>query len=195
MVRNAIIIFVRNPILGQVKTRLANTIGEEGALKVYKILLQHTDMVCKGLHCDKYVFYADDICDEDLWDKEIYQKQMQSPADLGNRMSAAFKLVLKNGSGKVLIIGSDCYELSQLLIEKAFDFLEEKDIVVGPAADGGYYLLGMKGHHPALFENIHWSTSGVLAQTMKVCNEQQLTFFLLPVLNDVDEEKDITFNY
>ncbi len=195
MAKNAIIIFVRNPVLGQVKTRLAKTIGAEAALKVYKILLLHTDIICKDLDCDKYLFYVDEINADDSWNNRIYKKQLQSPGNLGKRMSAAFDLVLKNGCNKVLIIGSDCYELSRQLIENAFDRLEQTDIVLGPAVDGGYYLLGMKKHQPALFENILWSTSSVLSQTINTCNKYQQSYFLLPVLNDVDEEKDINFDY
>ena len=104
-------------------------------------------------------------------------------------MSAAISIVLKHHT-KVVIIGSDCPKLSHDIIAKSFDSLDTTDIVVGPAKDGGYYLLGCKKVVDALFENIPWSTSMVLAQTIKKINDESLTFHLLEPLADIDTEED-----
>ncbi len=193
--RKAIIIFIRNPILGKVKTRLAMCIGNEAALKVYIKLLQHTNVITKDLDCDKYLFYADGINKTDSWNDQVYTKVEQGEGGLGQKMKAAFEHVFNKNSGDVLIIGSDCYDLSQKLIENAFTTLKEADIVIGPAADGGYYLLGMKMLCPDLFKNINWSTDTVLKETIAVCDNLGLHYFLLPVLKDVDRQEDIGFKY
>ena len=193
--RKAIIIFISNPILGKVKTRLAMSIGNEAALKVYIKLLQRTNVITKDLECEKYIFYADGINKTDSWNDQVYTKVEQGEGELGQKMTAAFKHAFNKNAEEVLIIGSDCYDLSQKVIEAAFIALKEADIVIGPAADGGYYLLGMKMLCPDLFKNINWSTDTVLKETIAVCDNLELHYFLLPVLKDVDRQEDIGFKY
>ncbi|MBC7651834.1 MAG: TIGR04282 family arsenosugar biosynthesis glycosyltransferase [Deinococcales bacterium] len=188
MTKNALIIFVKNPVEGQVKTRLAKAIGNGAAVAVYQHLLQHTFLITKNLVVEKFVFYGDYINDNDLWLNNLYQKQQQQGFDLGERMKNAFKLILDSGYDKAIIIGSDCYELTQQIIEEAFDDLIITDTVIGPCNDGGYYLLGMKQLIPELFDNIQWSTNDVLPATTKVLLDLQLQYELLPILNDVDDE-------
>ena len=189
----ALIIFVRNPVLGKVKTRIAATIGDENALAVYKHLLQHTKDITGGLPVTKFVFYADGVTANDLWNG--YEKILQSGTDLGERMRNAFDWVLEKGYDKIIIIGSDCFELDEKMISAAFLKLDEYDIVIGPATDGGYYLLGMQSPFKNMFENITWSSNSVFNETKKQIEQQKLSLFLLPSLNDVDEEKDITFTW
>jgi hypothetical protein len=110
-------------------------------------------------------------------------------------MRNAFEWVLEKGYDKIIIIGSDCFELDEKMIAAAFLKLNEHDIVIGPAADGGYYLLGMQSPFKNLFKDITWSSSRVFNETNKQIEQQKLSLFLLPSLNDVDEEKDITFDY
>ncbi len=186
--KNALIIFVKNPVEGQVKTRLAKTIGNGAAVAVYKQLLQHTFSVTQHLAVDKFVFYGDYINHNDLWINDIYQKHQQQGFDLGDRMKNAFDVVFNLGYDKAIIIGSDCYELTQQILEEAFDELIISDAIIGPCNDGGYYLLGIKEMAPELFENIQWSTDEVLPATKKVLQDLQLQFELLPTLNDVDDE-------
>jgi glycosyltransferase A (GT-A) superfamily protein (DUF2064 family) len=90
-----------------------------------------------------------------------------------------------------VIIGTDCPDLNASVIMNAYVYLEDHDIVIGPASDGGYYLLGMKKLHPRLFEKIDWSTGKVLAQTLKICESSNLSTFLLPELSDIDDENDL----
>lgn len=187
----ALIIFVRNPVLGKVKTRLATTIGEERALRIYRYLLDHTHGITRNLGCDRFVFYADAPEESDLWEDDRYHKMVQSGDDLGGRMQDAFSSLFQSGYQQLAIIGSDCLELTAEIIEQAFGQLEKRDVVIGPCPDGGYYLLGMKKDTPAFFEGKSWSSPSVLADTIADCRERALTYFLLPMLNDIDEERDI----
>lgn len=193
--KTALIIFVRNTELGKVKTRLAATIGELNALKVYQVLLRHTCSIVKAIHCDKFVYYAESIEADDQWNVADIFKMQQLGDDLGSRMKNAFEEVFGLKYNYVLIIGSDCYELSPEIVDEAIFLLSRNDVVIGPASDGGYYLLGMKKSYQCLFDNKSWSSSTVFADTLKDIEQLGLTYAVLRVLNDVDEEKDITFSY
>ena len=186
----ALIIFIRNPILGKVKTRLARTVGDEQALSIYKELLKHTHDITQTLPCDKYVFYADSITESDIWENSIYRKLMQSGKDLGERMQAAFELLFSKGYQHICIIGSDCYELTTEIIQQAFDPLRQYDAVIGPSVDGGYYLLGLSRMQSSLFTSIEWSTDKVLAQTINACIAVHSSYILLSTLHDIDDEQD-----
>lgn len=187
--KNLIITFTRNPELGKVKTRLAKTIGNTFALAIYKKLLEHTESVLKPLTCDKAVYYSVKIRDNDIWDNTIYQKHQQNGNDLGERMANAFKHGFDSNYQKIVIIGSDLYDLKTAQINQAFEALENNDVVLGPAEDGGYYLLGMKQLHAKLFQNKNWGTSSVLKETLD--NLEQESVFLLDTLNDIDVYSDI----
>ena len=191
----ALIIFVRNPVLGKVKTRLAETLGAENAVKIYQKLLQHTHDITKDIVAEKYIFYADYINHDDQWEDEIYHKEMQSGLDLGERMKNAFELLFDKGYKEIAIIGSDCYELTAEILLTAFDQLRNVDIVIGPATDGGYYLLGLNILIPQLFENKNWSSNKVLSETITQIHSYNYSLYQLQALNDVDEEKDVTFSY
>jgi len=191
----AIIIFVRNPVLGLVKTRIAAKLGSEAALKVYVKLLKQTHEIVCPLTSDKFVFYADGINHQDLWENHLFYKRNQVAGDLGLKMQQAFKEVFEMGYQRALIIGSDCYDLTTELATDAFESLKQKQVVIGPAADGGYYLLGMQKMQPSLFTNIEWSTPKVLAQTIEACEKENLLYKSLPTLSDVDEADDILFLY
>lgn len=191
MTKQALLIFAKNPEAGRVKTRLAATIGTDAALDVYKQLVEHTVLVTICLPVDKIVFYSDFVFDKDEWNTELYLKQLQNGKDLGERMNNAFASAFKNGYDRVVIIGTDCFELNAEIIMNAFACLDKYDVVIGPAEDGGYYLLGLKQLYSEVFENIHWSTSTVFDETTRKCAALQLTYGLLPVLNDIDEENDL----
>lgn len=188
---DALIIFVRNPLLGKVKTRLAATMGDEKALAVYQLLLAHTKSITEKVTCKKFIFYADFINQNDLWDG--YNKNLQQGNDLGERMQNAFETVIALGFKNVCIIGSDCYELSTTIIMDAFKSLEACATTIGPATDGGYYLLGMQAPVKNIFQHINWSTEKVFTQTKRLIEQQHYSLHLLPALKDVDEEEDINF--
>ena len=123
---SALIIFVKNPVLGKVKTRLADALGEENALMIYQKLLQHTCLITTNIFADKYVFYSEYINHNDLWKNEVYKKELQYGNDLGERMKNAFEMLFQRGYKEVVIIGSDCYELTEEIIMNAFDQLKQK---------------------------------------------------------------------
>ncbi len=186
--KNALIIFVRNPELGKVKTRLAATIGDQKALDIYIRLLAHTRELALSCHCDKYVFASGPLPSTE-W--EGFYMEQQSAGDLGNRMSHAFELLFRKAYEKVVIIGSDCLELSGNHLIQAFTELEHHDVVIGPANDGGYYLLAMKKHHAGIFSDKSWGTNSVFNQTVKTVNHLGLQMQRLENLNDIDEVKDL----
>lgn len=190
--RQGIIVFVKNPVLGKVKTRLAKTIGDEKALAIYHQLLQITHDAVIGLPFRKFVFYSDFVENEDIWENISFNKDIQRGEDLGERMQHAFDLVLKEPMiERAIIIGSDCPQISPQLITKAFVALETHEVVIGPAQDGGYYLLGMKHVQAHLFQNKTWSSSQLLTETIEELNSLKKTVYFLPLLSDLDEEKDL----
>ena len=187
--KSALIIFTRNPELGKVKTRLAVTIGDEAALRVYKFLLQHTVDITKNLKTDKYVFYSEKKHTGDLWDEEIFRKKLQHGNDLGERMKNAFQELFEAGYEKLIIVGSDIFELQQKDIEAAFEGLNDHDYTLGPAKDGGYYLLGMKQLNEKLFQNKNWGHDSVLKDTEEDLKNEVV--FQLEEKNDIDYYSDI----
>jgi uncharacterized protein len=191
MSKEALLIFTKNPEAGKVKTRLAATLGDEAALSIYRQLLLHTVSATEYLPVDKFVFYSNHIGQKDYWSDKNYYKLLQEGNDLGERMKNAFVAAFQKGYNKVVIIGTDCPDLNASVIMNAYVYLEDHDIVIGPASDGGYYLLGIKKLHPRLFEKIDWSTGKVLAQTLKICESSNLSTFLLPELSDIDDENDL----
>ncbi len=186
-----LIVFVKNKELGKVKTRLAKTIGNEKALFIYKALLQYTCFVTGKVQAIRKVYYNNYIDSRDEFEGDLYEKHLQSEGDLGDKMYSAFKDSFGEFANKVVLIGSDCYEITEGIIEEAFEALDKSDFVLGPANDGGYYLIGMKSLEKSMFENIAWSTENVLLDTLIQIKAVKKRYFLLPTLTDVDEEKDL----
>ena len=189
MNNNLIIVFVRSPELGKVKTRLARSIGDQSALNIYKILLKHTADVLRDLSFDKVVYFSEKIDNNDFWENSLFEKKLQKGADLGERMHHAFDTAFNKGYKKVLIIGSDLFDLTSSLITSAFEALETYDISIGPSLDGGYYLLGMKKLQPEVFKNKKWGTDSVLENTLQDLKKQKIK--LLKALNDIDTLEDL----
>lgn len=185
-----LLLFVRHPELGKVKTRLAATLGDEEALRIYRFLLENTRTATRAVPAERWVFYADEIPGNDAWETPDFRRFGQQGADLGARMRHAFEQAFAAGAERVVIIGSDCPELTGELLQQAFEALQAHDAVLGPATDGGYYLLGLRRPAPGLFENIAWSTDAVLAQTLDAARDLGLSVFLLPELTDIDREED-----
>lgn len=190
----ALVIFVRNPISGKVKTRLAKDIGDERALAIYLQLLQHTLEITRGLSFRKFIYYADEVSDYDLWSVPGYTKRKQNGNDLGERMLNSFKELFDQGFTRIIIIGSDCLQLKTETLEKAVTLLESNSAVIGPASDGGYYLLGLTKFYPDLFIDKPWSTDKVLAKTIDDFINQGISYGLLEELNDIDDATDLEEN-
>lgn len=187
---NLLLVFVKNPVLGKVKTRLAKSIGDKAALEIYLKLLAHTQSILQSINCaDTAVFYSDEI--EKQYFKTAKYKNIQTGNDLGERMYRAFEWGFDLHYKNIVIIGSDCFEIQPQHIIEAFDNLQKNDIVIGPANDGGYYLLGMKNLEKSLFENIDWSTESVYVKTINKLKKLKKTFVALEKLNDVDTIEDL----
>ncbi|MEO9892085.1 TIGR04282 family arsenosugar biosynthesis glycosyltransferase [Aurantibacter sp.] len=187
--KNLLLIFTRNPELGKCKTRLAAKIGNESALEIYKFLLKHTVSFTQNLNVAKHVYYSEEIWEDDIWDSLYYDKKLQTGDNLGDRMANAFQDGFTSGFEKIIVIGSDMYDLSQSDIESAFSTLDNNDFVLGPADDGGYYLLGMKNFNSNLFQNKDWGTATVLENSLKDLADEKLA--LLDTRNDIDVYEDI----
>ena len=187
--RKLILVFIRNPELGKVKTRLAASIGNENALEIYKFLLSHTKNVL--LHCNakSRVLYSEEINTNDNWDNDFFEKSLQKGNNLGEKMKNAFLDGFDSGYEKIVIIGSDLYDLESTDIETAFEKLENNDVVIGPAEDGGYYLLGLNKIPDTIFENKNWSTESVFKDTIK--DIKHLKYEVLKTKNDIDKVEDI----
>jgi len=189
MPKNLLLVFTRNPELGKVKTRLAKTVGNATALKIYTFLLKRTRDIVVKVAADKAVYYSVKVRENDIWDASIFQKHQQVGEDLGIRMLHAFKNGFKTGYEKVMVIGSDLYDLTAETIENAFIALENNEVVIGPAEDGGYYLLGMNSLEEKVFKNKEWGTETVRKDTLEDLKDKKV--FLLGELNDVDVFEDI----
>ncbi len=187
--KNLLLIFTRNPELGKCKTRLAATVGKQSALNIYKFLLQHTANFTKNIYATKQVLYSEEIWDNDTWDNTIYDKKLQHGNDLGERMFNAFADGFNAGYERIIVIGSDMYDLSHEDLENAFIALNTNNYVIGPATDGGYYLLGMKTITPSLFKNKDWGKETVLDDTLNDLKNTKT--HILKAKNDVDLYEDI----
>ena len=191
---DSIIIFVRFPRKGQVKTRLAETTSSEFALNFYKLCAENLIRNIKKVPAvNRFIFYSNKKEKTEIinWLGNKFLFASQEGDDLGSRMKSAFEKVFSVGSQKVIIVGTDIPDLSKEIIMKAFEMLDSYDVVIGPAKDGGYYLLGMKKMNSELFEKIEYSTFSVLSETMTKIEELNLAYHLLPELNDIDTEDDL----
>lgn len=190
----SLIIFAREPIPGQVKTRLAASIGDHAAAELYESMVRDVLTVVRRLENVKTVVYW--ACDEDalphLSEKFRCISRCQCPGDLGERMQGACADMLAEGYETCCIIGSDAPDLPLAYIDDACRLLEEAaDVVFGPSRDGGYYLLGVRRVVPQLFSNISWSSPVVLAQSMAAAHVSGLTVSLLPEWQDIDTVEDL----
>ncbi len=192
-IRELLIIFYRNPILGKVKTRLAATLGDESALDIYRHLVAHTrEVICKvEVTTAKAVFYSDVIDVDDEWGDVHVQKFQQIGVSLGERMIEAFSLGFSMGYKSICIIGTDCLELSSSIVDSAFTELRNHDAVIGPARDGGYYLLGMNNLEPTIFQNKNWGSDSVYEATLADFKQTGFCYSVLPTLSDIDVEDNL----
>ena len=188
MKKEVVLVFQRNEVLGKVKTRLAAGVGEEQAMEIYRYLLNKTYLALKEITVPVTTYFSEFIPENPIHSAE--NKQVQVGGDLGERMRNAFVAHLESGMEKVVLIGTDCPSLEGIHLVQAFEALEHSDLVLGPARDGGYYLIGMKRRADFLFEGITWSSELVLSQTLILAVEQGLRSSLLPILEDIDSLED-----
>jgi rSAM/selenodomain-associated transferase 1 len=187
MTKPALLLFIKNPIPGKTKTRLAGDVGNEVALKMYHQLTNWTREQALGLSdVDCYLYYSNNVTHGDAWSEQDFLKRLQHSGDLGERMLEGFRSAFEDGHKKVVIIGSDCPGIDTDYLNEAFTALDDHDVVIGPALDGGYTLLGMSKFTPTLFKNIAWSTDKVLTSTLARATAAGRTIEQLKPLSDVD---------
>lgn len=199
-----LIIFTRYPEAGKTKTRMIPALGEEGAATLQRQMTEHTLSQVKTWQRDRdnrelekdflsiAVYFAGGS--EPLmrdWLGENLAYQPQSEGDLGERMVSAFERAFAAGIKKAVIIGIDCPGITPMLLDEAFVALERYDLVLGTAADGGYYLIGLTRLIPELFKDIPWGTGGVLQKTREIARKLELSIFFLPLLHDIDRPEDL----
>ncbi|MFT5778735.1 MAG: rSAM/selenodomain-associated transferase 1 [Crocinitomicaceae bacterium] len=184
-----LVVFVKNAVKGNAKTRLAASIGDDAALEVYHHLIGITERETLAVNeCDVHIYFSSEI-DESLWPGK--QKYVQQGADLGERMMDAFVRGFELGYDRIIGIGSDLPDLNEKSFTEAFEKLKTGDAIFGPSDDGGYYLIGMRELLPCVFENKPWSTSELLELTLAELREKGHSINLLPTLNDVDTLEDL----
>lgn len=193
--KQALILLVRYPRAGQVKTRLAATLGDELAAEFYTLCAQHIFAESARLPAtvETYLYYADE---EDAgairqWVQRPFHFLPQIDVDFGGRMAHAFRTVFSHGSQKAVIVGTDVPDLSAAVIVEAFQALDSHQVVLGPDHDGGYYLLGLRQLHSQLFTGMAWGTDQVFDQTWQVIEKLGLSVYLVPTLMDIDTEADL----
>lgn len=187
-----IIVFARYPEAGRCKTRLAAGMGQDRALAVYRALLDHTLEVVQSCPGRKVLFVepAERVADAKDWapGMDLYLPQPQG--DLGIRLAYAVNTRMDAGAHRIFLMGCDCPQISKESVTLAMDDLETCDVVLGPTEDGGYYLLGLKGRHPFLFQDIPWSTGQVLEKTLNILKIHSLSYLLRDSFLDVDTLDD-----
>ena len=189
MENHVLAIMAKSPEQGKVKTRIAKSIGEKGALAVYKNLLNYTLREANCALWETTVHWAGNPQNEvNIYD---FNSTLQKGEELGARMENAFVFEFKEGAERVVMIGTDCAEISLGHIERAFGMLKLHDVVIGPAKDGGYYLIAMNEMHPELLKDVPWSTEHVLEITKELAEENHLSVGYLETLSDVDQASDL----
>ena len=190
-----LIIFARFPRSGEVKTRLAETIGSDAAIEFYRLCAEHMFEESGNIssQVDRFVFYSGGNERDEIeeWVGPQFRLDVQTGADLGERMENAFRSVFSRGVRKAVLVGTDVPDLSASVIDDAVRSLDSCDIVIGPCHDGGYYLLGMRELHKGLFADIPWSTEAVLEKTLDEADLLGLAVHLLPTLADIDTVQDL----
>lgn len=196
--KTAVLVYAKYPTPGAVKTRIAKIIGNEKAAELYrKMLFVVVDGLLEALASDRFDVI---VCFDPAQSAAAYEKLFpgrrlsflaQRGNDLGERLENSFEGMLE-AYERVLVVGTDCVELSRAILEEAASGLKSADAVVGPATDGGYYLIGLKEPRPELFRGIEWSTSRVLGQTLERCQTLNLTVHRLAELTDVDTVDELS---
>ncbi len=181
-------IFAKPPLPGRVKTRLIPDIGANKAAEVYRYCLEYSLAVTEQSGLDYRLFLSEN-CDDALIQEHDYA--LQKGADLGARMFNALSDMLRSSGDGAIIIGSDCLDLNPTHIRRAAEALADHELVLQPAVDGGYVLIGCSRIDPALFSHVRWSTQEVLTQTMANAESLNYRVALLETLRDIDTLRDL----
>jgi rSAM/selenodomain-associated transferase 1 len=191
-----LVVFVKHPRLGQVKIRLAAEIGKRRALEVYRKLVMKTLVAVgplrrAGIEIRIFGSPSNRLIQLRRWLGPQYGYFPQRGRDLGERLRRASTEAFHTGATRVVMIGSDCPGLTPALLRQAFRALDRRQVVLGPAQDGGYYLIGLARPCPGLFETIPWSTEGVWEATLRRIQDHRFSWQALKRLRDVDHAADL----
>jgi rSAM/selenodomain-associated transferase 1 len=195
---NAIIVFTRFPVEGKVKTRLAKDMGDKFAVSFYRVCAEHTFtelLKVKETGSELFLFCSEESEIEQVmnWAGNNFKYYSQQGSDLGIKMYNAFDTVFKKEYKKVIIIGTDAPDVSMNIIQSAISVLDNYSVVIGPANDGGYFLLGFKSKLIDLFSGIEWSTDSVFDNTIEKLNNSKTNYFILEELTDIDTLEDLQY--
>ncbi|AFZ03579.1 TIGR04282 family arsenosugar biosynthesis glycosyltransferase [Calothrix sp. PCC 6303] len=191
-----LVVFTRFPEAGITKTRLIPSLGAEGAANLQRQMTEHTMNQVKHLKLSTNVsvevcFAGGDVSLMQNWLGDEFIYQSQGDGDLGERMMRSLTGAFASNAVKVVIIGTDCPDIDIDILNSAFTHLDTSDLVLGPAVDGGYYLIGLKYPHPELFINVNWGTSQVFQQTFDIARQLSLSMTQLIYLTDIDHPEDL----
>jgi rSAM/selenodomain-associated transferase 1 len=189
----ALIVFARAPVLGTVKTRLAAGIGAPRALAVYRALTELVLHAVQGAASRVVVCYAPHGAGQAMraWLGAQVEYAAQAAGDLGQRLLAAIVSESRLGASAIVVIGTDCPAVTSDIVRQAFAALKHADVVIGPAIDGGYYLIGMREPHAELFREIPWSSAQTLTATMERASSSGLRVAVLEAFRDIDTVNDL----
>jgi uncharacterized protein len=187
-----LILFSRYPIAGQAKTRLIPALGATGAAQLQRQMTEWTFAMAMACAVSVQIcFCGGTIAQMRQWLGDGPDYQPQGDGDLGERMARAVESALAQGYQRVVIIGTDCPAIDQNLVREAFDRLHQNDLVLGAAADGGYYLIGLRRWVPEIFQAIPWSSELVLTKTLAIADTLAIPYDVLKVLPDIDRPEDL----
>lgn len=197
--RSTLVVFAKAPVPGRVKTRLAADLGDDEAVRIYRAIGSETVRAVRAGAWRTSIWISTDepadlLAVSEWLDVDRTDLRSQRGADLGARMYDAIRTELTRAD-QVVVIGTDIPGIGPETIEGALKALEESEIVIGPATDGGYYLIGMRRPHPELFRNISWSTDTVLERTLAAAGQSKLSVTLLEAKTDVDTLSDVPASY
>ncbi|MGE5299708.1 MAG: TIGR04282 family arsenosugar biosynthesis glycosyltransferase [Acidobacteriota bacterium] len=194
MKKNVLGLLAKYPAPGIVKTRLARDIGVKDAAEVYRSIAEKVfkQTVPIGGSYERVVFYTP-LSSRGDFEKWLPGERLlaQNGTELGDIMANALRDILSDGAAKAVITGVDIPDLGEGIVRDAFARLEDADIVIGPAIDGGYYLIGMKARHDEIFRGISWSTARVFHETIRIIDALGLSYSTVRTLSDVDRVADI----
>lgn len=196
MARGRLIVFTRYPEPGHTKTRLIRALGAHGAADLHRRMTEWTVQTAREASARRQIEI--EICFTGSQEQQMCQwlgtdlgYRMQVGHDLGERMAHAFRLGFSEGCGRIVLIGTDCPELTGNILDKAFRLLKRHDVVIGPTLDGGYCLIGMTRFLGQLFTAIPWGTGGVLDATLAALRATKVSWFLMKRLRDIDTPEDL----
>jgi len=196
MAKERLIIFTRYPEEGLTKTRLIPILGAKGAATLHRQMTEYTLSKVRELQNNyplsiEVCFTGGNLSLMQHWLGSDIIYQPQGEGDLGSRMARSLSVAFQDNIARVVIIGTDCPGLNAQLLKKAFHQLRSHNLVLGPAIDGGYYLIGLHYLRLELFTGINWGTDGVFQSTVNIANKLDLSIAYLPQLADIDRPEDL----